>query len=87
MMYAIFDGEFVEVNSMYKKTNGTPTYYSIWVIDSRGEFYAKNYDTEEQRDGAWDFILKTMVRKKQKGEDVFIDFTTDSHFISVLEEE
>lgn len=87
MIYAIFDGEFIEVKSMYKNTNGNPIYYSIYVVGSDGEYYIKNYDTEEQRDGAWDFILKTIVRKKQKGADVFIDFTTDSHFISVLEEE
>lgn len=86
-MYAIFDGEFVEVKSMYKNTNGTPTYYSIYVVGSDGEYYIKNYDTEEQRDGAWDFILKTIVQKKQRDGDVFVDFTTDSHFTSTLEEE
>ena len=87
MIYAIFDGEFVEVKSMYKKTNGSPTYYSILVVGSDGEYYIKNYNTEEQRDGAWDFILKTIVLKKQQNEDVFVDFTTDSHFVSMLEEE
>lgn len=87
MIYAIFDEDFVEVKSMYKKTNGAPTYYSIWVVGSDGEYYAKNYDTEEQRDKAWDFILKTIVQKKQRDGDVFVDFTTDSHFTSTLEEE
>ena len=85
MIYAVFDGEFFEVKSMYKKTNYP--YYSVYVLGTDGEYYIKNYDTEEQRDGAWDFILKTIVRKKQMGEDVFVDFTTDSHFVSMLEEE
>ena len=45
MIYAIFDGEFVEVKSMYKKSNGGPTYYSIWVVGSDGEYYAKKTTT------------------------------------------
>ena len=87
MIYAIFDDEFIEVKSMYKRTNISPTYYSICVAGFDRELHIKNYDTEEQRDGAWDFILKTIVLKKQQNEDVFIDFTTDSHFVSMLEEE
>ena len=85
MIYAIFDQEFIEAKSMYKKANHP--YYSIYILGTDGEYYIKNYDTEELRDDVWDFILKTIVRKKQMGEDAFIDFTTDSHFISVLEEE
>ena len=61
MIYAIFDGEFVEVKSMYKKSNGGPTYYSIWVVGSDGEYYAKNYDSEELRDKVWDKIIGKLV--------------------------
>lgn len=88
MIYAIFDEDFVEVKSMYKKSQGgAPQYYSIYVHATNDEHYIKNYDSEGHRDKAWDFILKTIVQKKQRDGDVFVDFTTDSHFTSTLEEE
>ena len=86
MIYAIFDGEFVEVKSMYKKSNGGPTYYSIWVVGSDGEYYAKNYDSEELRDKVWNKIIGKLVHNARPSCDTFIDFTTDSKFVTTYKE-
>ena len=87
MIYAIFDEDFVEVKSMYKKAQGGASlYYSIYVYATNEKHYIKNYDSEELRDKAWDKIIGKLAHNARSSCDTFIDFTTDSKFVTAYKE-